>query len=539
MYCPKCKKENPDNAQSCSSCGCVLTQAPEITESVNVRTSKTLWEESGALSKIEKFLEDNSRKMAELYGEEFADSSRWGPDIAARLILAYIDRDKGDKLWYKKVSKIENVTDESKKKLIVCSCHTGCLAHTGRALMVAQKLRELGHKVVFAVDTETKPDEKGKPTQRKYVELIKEACFEIYHLPWLVGEDTLMRGMQIKGGTMGYYNTRMIEEETGNMISILKEIEGKKKKPDIMLTDHAFVASIPADIMNIPVASLWNFLITNYNRTKLSPPENHPIKKFLYKLGGDNLIELLEKLQMVKVISGILLVKWVLPYDWVRIKYMLKEKRFIKIKRNMYSQSCGDINLFPDYVAFGGMKINHKALPVGPILWEPEASAQDQQLVSDFENFFARDKEKPLIYVTMGDSGMLELFKLIIKALKGKDYRVAITTGGQFDISELGEFPENFFAIPFYPGKEICKKASLMINHGGSGSLNQAIQNKLPQICIPTHVDQQWNSDLVAREGLAKQILLGNLSVESLGAAVEELLPKKHGRCSASQECRD
>jgi len=128
---------------------------------------------------------------------------------------------------------------------------------------------------------------------------------------------------------------------------------------------------------------------------------------------------------------------------------------------------------------------------------------------------------------------MLELFKLIIEALKGKDYRIAITTGGQFDISELGELPENFFAIPFYPGKEICKRANLMINHGGSGSLNQAIQNRLPQISIPTHADQQWNSDLIVRAGLGKQILLGNLSVESLSATVEELLPRKRNKDKA------
>ena len=521
MYCPKCNKENPDDAKSCNSCGTALTQ-------------------TGALSKIEKFLEDNSRKMAELYGKEFADSSRWGPDLAACLILAYIDRDMGDKLWYKQASKIKKVTGESEKKLIVCSCHTGFLAHTGRTLMVAQKLRELGHEVVFAVDTETKPDEQGKPTQRKYFELIKEAGFEIYHLPLLVGEDIFTYGERDKGGTMGHYNTRMIEEETANMINVLREIEGKKKKPDIMLTDLVWVASIPADIMNIPVASIWNFLFTNYNRTNLNVPEGHPIKKLLYKLGGDNLVELFNKFQIVGfLLFGILLFCWVIPYNLVRIKHMLKERRFIKIKRNMFSQICGNITLFPDYVAFGGMKINHKALPVGPILWEPEASAQDRQLVSDFEEFLERNKEKPLIYVTMGSTGMLKLFKLIIEALRDKDYRIAITTGEQFDISELGELPGNFFVIPFYPGKEICKKASLMINHGGSGSLNQAMQNRLPQICIPTGPDQQWISDLVAREGLGKQILLGKLSVESLGAAVEELLPKKHGRCSASQECRD
>ncbi len=40
MYCPKCKKENPDDARFCTSCGCVLSQAPGASERVNVRVSK-------------------------------------------------------------------------------------------------------------------------------------------------------------------------------------------------------------------------------------------------------------------------------------------------------------------------------------------------------------------------------------------------------------------------------------------------------------------------------------------------------------------
>jgi len=40
MYCPKCNKENPDNARLCNSCGCVLSQAPGTTERVNVRVSR-------------------------------------------------------------------------------------------------------------------------------------------------------------------------------------------------------------------------------------------------------------------------------------------------------------------------------------------------------------------------------------------------------------------------------------------------------------------------------------------------------------------
>lgn len=79
MNCPKCGKENPDDAKSCNSCCTSLIQ-------------------SGVLSKIEKFLEENSHKMAELYGEEFADQKTWGPEVAAKLIIAFINRKKGDKL---------------------------------------------------------------------------------------------------------------------------------------------------------------------------------------------------------------------------------------------------------------------------------------------------------------------------------------------------------------------------------------------------------------------------------------------------------
>jgi UDP-N-acetylglucosamine:LPS N-acetylglucosamine transferase len=473
---------------------------------------------------ITRFLYENSSMMAALYGEEFADSGQWGPDITARLILAYIDRDRDDRFWYRKPSKINKVIPESKKKLIVCSCHTGFLAHTSRALMVAQKLRELGHEVVFVVDTETKPDVRGNPTQRKYFELINEAGFEIYHAPFLVGEDITLKRNQAKSGTMGHYNAAMVEEVAEGILHVLKEIEDKKKTADFMLLDSSWVASIPADVMNIPTGSIWNFFISNYRKSCLTLPENFPIRKAILKVGGNKLVKLFEQSRVGLLILKILLMKWVIPYNFIRIKYMLKERKWIGLRRNMFSQLGGDINFFPDYVAFGGMKINHKGLPVGPIVWEPVSDTQDTQRVSEFEKFIGKDKEKPLIYVTMGSSGELKLFKLIIEALRGKDYRVAITTGEQFDISELDELPENFFAISLYPGKQVCKKARLMINHGGNGSVNQAIQNKLPQISIPTTAEQQWNSDLIVRKGLGKQILPGVLTVESLNVAVEELL---------------
>ena len=310
MNCPKCGKENPDDFISCNSCFTSLILSSEP-------------------SKIEKFLKENSCKMAELYGEEFTDQKIWGAEVAAKLIIAYINRKKRDKFWHKNAVNIEKVTKESEKKLVVCICHTGFLSHTGRTLMVAQKLRDLGHEVVFVVDTETKPDKGGNSTQRKYIKLIKEDGFAIYHAPFLAGEDIIEK---LRENTANFYSIRMIEEETEGFLSALREIEGQKKKPDFMLKDGTYVARIPADIMNIPTVSIWNFFISNYNKTNLTLPEKYPLRKALLKAGGDKLVKLFEKLQITRLISKILLMIWVVPYNFVRIRYMMKERIWIGLR---------------------------------------------------------------------------------------------------------------------------------------------------------------------------------------------------------------
>ena len=294
MRCPKCRKENSGLDGVCHFCGCSLTQDTVTTENTNAASSNNLelpCRESGVKAKIEEFLEKNSRKMAELYGEEFVDQKTWGPEVAAKLIIAYINREKGDKLWYKNISKIKKATGECERKLIVYTCHTGMLAHTSRSLKVARKLRELGHEVVFIADTNTKPDEEGKPTQRKYYELIKRAGFETYNMPLQVGEDILIKNLHADSPTLKLHTVRMIEEETRNMISVLSKIKERKRNPDIMVTDFALVSNIPAEIMDIPVAAFCNFITTDYNKSILSIPDRHPVREKLYRRGGDELVE--------------------------------------------------------------------------------------------------------------------------------------------------------------------------------------------------------------------------------------------------------
>jgi uncharacterized membrane protein YvbJ len=39
MYCPKCGRENPDDAQLCHSCSSVLTSTPAQVQALGVKTS--------------------------------------------------------------------------------------------------------------------------------------------------------------------------------------------------------------------------------------------------------------------------------------------------------------------------------------------------------------------------------------------------------------------------------------------------------------------------------------------------------------------
>ena len=189
---------------------------------------------------------------------------------------------------------------------------------------------------------------------------------------------------------------------------------------------------------------------------------------------------------------------------------------------------AGELVLMPDFAAFKGMEITGTALPIGPITWEPKdeeiLARVDRETAERFQTFLDSTPDLPLIYLTMGSTGTLELFRTVISALKDKPYRLAITTGGQFDISSLGDLSANVFAIPFFPGNRILQKAAVTINHGGSGSAYQAMAAKVPQVMIPTHGDQQWNADIVQGEGAGIRLRHRGLTEARIADAVDTLL---------------
>ncbi|MBM3253272.1 MAG: glycosyltransferase, partial [Candidatus Omnitrophica bacterium] len=102
------------------------------------------------------------------------------------------------------------------------------------------------------------------------------------------------------------------------------------------------------------------------------------------------------------------------------------------------------------------------------------------------------------------------------------------TTGHQPGIEELAQPYNNIRIVEFYPGSQVCKRASLVISHGGSGTVYQALINEVPQLILPTHQDQQLNGDFLVANGLGAMLLpfrdLRHRGIEKIREEVTKIL---------------
>jgi UDP:flavonoid glycosyltransferase YjiC (YdhE family) len=465
--------------------------------------------------------ERSGEKMKAIYGASLG--TLCPAELAARLILAYIgNTDQIGEDWYRQAEFISRKNGTG--KLAVISCHTGFLSHTGRPLFVAKALRDLGAEVVFMAGAQRhgEDDEQGR-----YAHLISQEGFRIFDAPSQAGVRWIMTKVQVEG-TWHWFDEKMILKEVQNQRRVLRSIvEDRKRRPDVIITDLSQAMSITAELEGVPLVSILNFTWTNHGRIRHTPPEYHITTRVCRKLGMARVNECLaRRFGTTTMVLRMLLSMWVKPYNRVRKSLGLRSKR------NFFNQMAGDLILMPDLAAIKGMEIDKTALPIGPLTWEPQDREilvhADPATLERFQTFLDADMETPLVYLTMGSTGTLALFKVIITALKDKPYRLAVTTGGQFDMADLGQLPSNVCTIPFFPGNRILEKASVIVNHGGSGSVYQAMAAQVPQVIIPTHGDQQWNADIVQAEGAGIRLRHCGLTAEKIAAAVETLLNTRH-----------
>ena len=139
---------------------------------------------------------------------------------------------------------------------------------------------------------------------------------------------------------------------------------------------------------------------------------------------------------------------------------------------------------------------------VGPCLWDKPARQPPLPWMD------ALSEGDPIIYVTEGTAHVRTpiLLQAAAQGLAHLPMQVVMTTGRHRDPERLplGPRASNVWVKDWVPHSDLFSKASVVITHGGSGTVLSALQAGLPLVIVPMQWDHLENAQRVvaARAGL-------------------------------------
>jgi len=153
-------------------------------------------------------------------------------------------------------------------------------------------------------------------------------------------------------------------------------------------------------------------------------------------------------------------------------------------------------------------------------------------------------KIPPLVYVTFGTvlpymSFAADAYRFALAALSSLDARVLITVGRNFPVDHLGPLPANAHVESWFDQDRALRDASVVVCHGGSGTLLGAIEANVPLVVMPFFSDQRSNAGLVDRYRLGRVVAptsspdgrrptFDQADARQLSNSVEELLAHRN-----------
>jgi len=176
--------------------------------------------------------------------------------------------------------------------------------------------------------------------------------------------------------------------------------------------------------------------------------------------------------------------------------------------------------------------------PLPPRFRDPDFPLPAQ--ITAYYRPFAEPPEKydgpPRVYFTLGTVFNLEsgdLFSRVLTGLARLPVEVVATVGTAIEPTELGEQPAHVRVEQFVPQAEILSRSSLVVSHGGSGSVLGAIAHGLPQVLVPMGADQPLNATRSEELGIARVLDPVAATPEDVRNAVMAVLDQPTYRADA------
>ena len=143
--------------------------------------------------------------------------------------------------------------------------------------------------------------------------------------------------------------------------------------------------------------------------------------------------------------------------------------------------------------------------PSNAINVRPEPFDAGGEMPAWFDDLGAR----PLVYVTLGTvmNGNIALFRLIADALGDQPFDVVIALGAGIPREALGEVAGNIRVGGFLPQARILERASVVVSHGGYGTVSASLGAGLPLFLLPMAADQPYNTERCISAGAALGVM--------------------------------
>ncbi len=131
-----------------------------------------------------------------------------------------------------------------------------------------------------------------------------------------------------------------------------------------------------------------------------------------------------------------------------------------------------------------------------------------------------------IVYLTMGTvwNRNLDIFRMVIEAVRDEDIALIVTVGRQNDPASLGPQPDNVLVHQYIPQGVLLPRCDAVITHGGAGTTLGALAFGVPLLLLPQGADQYSNAERIVAAGAGLQLLRDELSVDAVRDSLHAVL---------------
>jgi UDP:flavonoid glycosyltransferase YjiC (YdhE family) len=175
--------------------------------------------------------------------------------------------------------------------------------------------------------------------------------------------------------------------------------------------------------------------------------------------------------------------------------------------------------------------------PRPPSLWNPSFPVPptthvfrytgfNQSSDEELPEWVAELEAQPTVYATLGTmfNNRTDILSAILEGLKHEPINLILTIGRNRDPLEFGEQPAHVHIERYIPQDLLLPYCDLVISHGGSGTVMDALSLGKPILIVPIAADQPENAQRCAAVGVARIIEADQRTPEAIREATQEVL---------------